>query len=409
VPSDLTARQVNAIVDPGRHRVAANLYLLVDATRRSWVFRYVSPTSGKLRDMGLGPCDIVSIAAARDMALRHRIAIFEGRDPLDERRAGRQPKEASMTFKEVARLCFNAKRSEWRSEKHAAQWMATVEEYAFPVLGNLPIKAIDTAAVMACLEPIWQGKTETASRVRGRIEAILNFASARNWRVGENPARWRGHIENLLARRRKVDIVHLAALPWRELPTLWTDLAKRDGITALALKFCFLTATRTGEVLGATWNEIDLNSRLWTIPKGRMKAGVAHVVPLSEAALDVLDQLAAIRQEGGFLFPGAKAGRPLRATAMQELMTALRPGTTVHGSVRAGFRGWCAAQGVPADHFKAALAHAPGSKVDEAYHRERLLKERAVVMGNWSRFVMTPTTEATVPPMTRLPQEVAAG
>src|SRR5262249_25508248 len=148
----------------GRHRVSQNLYLLIDDTRRSWVLRFVSPTSGKLRDMGLGPADLITVRAARDMALRHRTALFEGRDPLDERRAGRQPKEAGMTFKEVAKLCFAAKRSEWRSEKHAAQWMATVEEYAFPVLGNMPIKAIDTAAVMAVLEPIWQAKTETANR-----------------------------------------------------------------------------------------------------------------------------------------------------------------------------------------------------------------------------------------------------
>jgi integrase len=407
MPADLTAREIAAL-GHGRHRVTNNLYLLVDDRRRSWVFRYISPTSGRMRDMGLGPVDIVTVARAKEDALRHRLTIHEGRDPLDERRAGTPKKGSGMTFKQVAKMCFDAKRPEWRSEKHAAQWWTTVEE-SFPVLGHLAIKNIGVAEVMAVLEPIWKAKQETANRLRGRIEAILNYASARQWRAGTNPAAWRGHLENLLAARKKTDIVHRPALALDELPALWSDLAGRDGITAMALRFTLLTTVRSGAVLGARWVEIDLDKRLWTVPASRMKNGIEHTVPLSKATLDVLRQAAAIRQNE-YVFPGQKQARPLRETAMMDLLEELRPGSnvTVHGTTRAGFRGWCGKHGIAEDLRRSVLAHGASTKVDEAYWREKLVPERLVLMENWARFLMTPRTEATVVPIGRGREKAAA-
>ena len=404
MPPDLSVKQINAL-GVGRHRCARNLYLVVDETRRSWVMRYCSPTTGRQRDMGLGPADIISPARARELALRHRLTLSEGHDPLDERRAAR-PKTKAMTFREVARLYYDAHRNGWRNAKHAAQWISSLESYAFAVLGDLEIAAIGTAEIMRVLEPVWSQKAETASRVRGRVESVLDFAKARHWRTGENPARWRGHIENLLPARRKMAAVkHLAALPWRDLPVLWSEVADRIEMPALALKFTLLTAVRTGEALGATWGEVNLGTKLWTIPAARMKAGVEHVVPLSEAAIAVLDQLAAVRL-GEHVFPGARRGRPLSDRAMLMLMRKLRPGVTVHGSVRAGFRSWTAAQGIPREMAKSALAHAAGDKVDQAYQREKLIPERARIMSRWARFLATPKADATVLPMVR-PQEAS--
>jgi integrase len=399
MPADLSAKQVTAL-GPGRHRVATNLYLLIDETRRSWVLRYVSPVTGKLRDMGLGPADLVPLARARDTALRHRIALFEGRDPLDERQGAKRAKQPpAMTFRQVAKMYLDAHRDTWRNAKHKAQWQSTLETYAYPELGDTAIKAVDTAAVMAVLEPIWHAKPETASRVRGRIETIISYATARHWRSGENPARWKGHIENLLPRPGKVKpATHHAAIPWRDLPTLWADLACRDDISALALRFCLLTATRTNEVLGATWDEIDRIAKVWSVPGSRMKTGKEHQVPLSAAALVVLDKLAGLRQ-GEYLFPGAKAARPLSNMSMLMALRRLRGmGVTVHG-MRSGFRDWASETGVASEVAELALAHTIRNKVEAAYRRGNLLQPRAIVMENWARFLMTPKTETKVVPL----------
>jgi integrase len=401
--SDLSSKAVAAL-KPGRHRVARNLYLVVGARgseiARSWVMIYRSPTTGKRRDMGLGPADIITVAHAKELALRHRLAVLEGRDPLEEKRAQRRVRPAVLSFRQVAELYIAAHEASWRSPKHRSQWSLSLNNDAYPVLGDLPINEIDTAAVMRVLEPIWPAKPETASRVRGRIELVLGYATSRHWRTGDNPARWRGHIENLLPKKSKLrQVVHHAALPWRELPTLWTDLAGRDGIAVLALRLTLLTGLRTNEALGARWDEIDVGGKVWTIPAERVKAAREFRVPLTAAATVVLTRLAALRQND-YVFPGARNGRPLGRLAMLNLMHALRgAGATVHGTVRSGFRDWASEHGVNGEVAEACLAHAIENKVEAAYRRGDLLEPRRAVMERWARFLMTPSAEQGVVPM----------
>jgi integrase len=375
---------------PGRHRVADNLYLITDDNRRSWVLRYVSPVTGKTRDMGLGPADLVSTSRAKELALRHRLAILEGRDPLEERRAARPHREDLLTFQQIAKLYIAAHAPTWRNSKHAAQWPATLAAYAYPVLGDVVVKDVDTGMVMRVLEPIWHTKPETASRVRGRIETVLDYAAARHWRQGDNPARWKGHIENLLPKRAKVKaVVHHAAVAWRDLPALWGELAARDDISALALRFTLLTAVRTNEAIGARWDEIDLDRKVWTIPAARMKAAQQFGVPLSAAALTVIDELAALRQ-GEHVFPGARVGKPLSNMAMLMALRRMRPGTTTHGTVRSGFRDWAAEHGVAAEVAEGCLAHTIENKVEAAYRRGDLLGPRRAALERWARFLTEP-------------------
>jgi integrase len=403
MPLDLSAKSVSSL-GPGRHRVARNLYLVVGArgseVARSWVLIFRSPTTGKRRDMGLGSADIVTVARAKELALRHRLAILEGRDPLEERRTKRSERPAGSTFRQVAELYVAAHGASWRSSKHRIQWWTTLETHAFPVLGDLAVNAVDTAAVMRVLEPIWHTKAETAGRVRGRIETVLDYASARHWRTGENPARWKGHVENLLPRRAKIaPPVHRAALPWRELPALWGDLGGRDDISALALRFTLLTGVRTNEALGACWDEVNLGDKVWTVPAARMKTGREFRVPLSSAALTVLVELAALRQ-GDYLFPGARAGRPLSNPMMLTLLNRLRgAGVTVHGTVRSGFRDWASEHGVAGEVAEACLAHTIENKVEAAYRRGDLLEPRRAVMERWARFLAMPVGEHGVVPM----------
>jgi integrase len=360
---------------------------------------YRSPTTGKRRDMGLGAADIVTVARAKELVLRHRLAILEGRDPLDERRSKRNDRPAGLNFRQVAELYVAAHGAAWRSSKHRAQWWSSLETYAFPVLGDLAVNAVDTAAVMRVLEPMWHDKTETASRVRGRIETVLDYASARHWRIGDNPARWRGHIKSLLPRRAKIaPPVHHAAVSWRELPTLWADLAGREDIAVPALRFTLLTGVRTGEVLGARWDEINTGAKVWTIPAERMKAAREFRVPLSAAALTVLAELAALRQSD-FLFPGAKVGRPLNHAAMLMALRRLRgAGATVHG-MRSGFRDWASEHGVAGEVAEACLAHTIVNRVEAAYRRGDLLEPRRAVMERWARFLATPAGEEGVVPL----------
>jgi integrase len=393
MPSDLSVKLVSALGE-GRHRVAKNLYLLTTrkpsgTISRSWVFIYTSPKTGRRVDMGLGSAELVSVARAKELALRHRLAILEGRDPLEERRAKRPAKENLLTFRQVAELYHSAHERGWRSAKHGRQWSSTLEAYACPVLGDLPVVEIDTGAVMRVLEPIWHEKPETAARVRGRIETVLDYAKARHWRQGDNPAQWKGHIGNLLPPRAKVwPVKHHAALGWRDLPALWADLATRDDISALALKFTLLTAVRTNEARGARWDEFDLRQKVWTVPDERMKAGREFRVPLTAPALRMLDQLAALRQ-GEYLFPGARAGRPIGTNAMALTLHRLRPDSTVHG-MRSAFRDWAAEHGIAGEVAEGCLPHAIENKVEAAYRRGDLLEPRRLVGERWARFLATP-------------------
>jgi integrase len=293
-----------------------------------------------------------------------------------------------MTFKACAEAYIHAHQAGWRNAKHRAQWPATLNTYAYPVFGDLPVQTIDTGLVLRAIEPIWTIKPETASRLRGRIESVIGWAAAKGYRPsGENPARWKDHLENLLPAKSKVRRVeHHAALPYGQLPEFVAELRRQEGVGALALEFAILTAARTGEVIGAQWDEIDTGARLWTIPGARMKAGKEHRVPLSDAAMAIVEAVVALKQ-GDFVFPGAKARRPLSNMAL--LMTLRRMGRddlTAHG-FRSTFSDWCAERtGYPSEVREMALAHTVGDKVEAAYRRGDLFEKRRKVMENWAVF-----------------------
>jgi integrase len=399
----LTVRTVEAIKKPGMHADGGGLYLHVGKLgSKSWVFRW--RRAGKLRDMGLGAVNTIGLAEARDRALEQRKRVYDGGDPIAERRAQRQAELVEtakvMTFRECAEAYIGSHQAGWRNPKHAAQWPSTLGTYVYPVFGSLPVAAIDTAFVMRAVEPIWTTKPETASRVRGRIESVLDWAAARGYRAGENPARWRGHLENLLPARGKVRAVeHHAALPYADLGAFMVELRQQDGVAARALEFAILTAARTGEVIGATWAEIDLEGRLWAIPAGRMKAGREHRVPLSGAALAILRPLAEARS-GEHVFPGMRSGRPLSQAAMLMLLRRMGRGDlTVHG-FRSAFSDWCAERtAFPAEVREMALAHTVGDKVEAAYRRGDLFEKRRQLVEAWAAFCSAPTAGGRVVPI----------
>jgi integrase len=304
-----------------------------------------------------------------------------------------------MTFKQCAEAYVEAHRAAWRNDKHAWQWDQTLRAHVYPMIGALPVAIIDTGNVTRILEPLWKVKTETASRIRGRIEAVLDYAKVHGWRTGENPARWKGHLENVLPSPNKVArIKHHAALPWQETGTFMSDLEKQGGVSALALRFTILTAARTSEVINARWSEIDMSARLWTVPGERMKAGREHRVPLSEAALAVLR---AVWPPGddrtGWVFPGPRAGQPLSNMAMLALLRRTGHGhLTTHG-FRSSFRDWCGETGKANDIVEAALAHTLGNKVQAAYQRGDLLERRRTLMDQWAAFCARPAAADVVP------------
>lgn len=389
----------------GYYSDGGGLFLQVGPTgAKSWVFRF--RRAGRLREMGLGPLHTVSLAEAREKALNCRKARLDGRDPIEARRAERMAAQTdaakAMTFKECAEAYVTSHRAGWRNPKHAAQWGATLETYVYPQFGPLPVTAVDTGLVLKAIEPIWAIKPETAGRVRGRIEAILDWAKARGYRDGENPARWRGHLENLLPKRSKVRRVeHHAALPYQESGAFMVELRAQEGVAARALEFAILTAARTGEVIGAKWDEISIADRLWTIPADRMKGGREHRLPLSEPAMAVVEQMAGIRQSE-FVFPGGQAGRPLSNMAL--LMTLRRMGRgdlTAHG-FRSTFRDWAAERtNFPSEVAEMALAHAVGDKVEAAYRRGDLFEKRRQLAQAWALFCASPSAATNVVPLVR--------
>jgi len=389
----VTAAQVERGSKPGRYGDGAGLYLLVRSREaKFWLFRYVR--DGKMREMGVGPATgrtAVSLADARAKARELHDRVREGKDPLAEREAEKAKAKAeaakaqasAMTFGQVAAMFLAAHEAGWRNEKHRQQWRNTLRDYVLPTLGAEPVADIDTGAVMRLLEPLWRDKTETASRVRGRIESVLDYAKARGWRDGENPARWRGHLDHLLPARAKVQRVrHHEALPWREIGGFMAGLREHTAISARCLEFLILTATRSGEVRGAKWREIDLDHAVWTIPAERMKAGREHRVPLSNAAIHVLRQMALLGCEPeAFVFPGYKG-----ALSDVALAKAAGEGCTVHG-FRSTFRDWCAeATNYPRELAEAALAHVLRDKTEAAYQRGDLIEKRRRLMAEWATF-----------------------
>jgi integrase len=392
----LTALKVEKAKQSGMYADGGGLYLQVTAGGASWVYRYM--LNGRAREMGLGPLALFGLSEARAKALDARRLRHEGIDPIEARKAARMRERLdaarAMTFKQCAQAYIKSHRTGWRNGKHAAQWEATLATYAEPVIGGLPVHAIDTALALKVLEPIWTEKPETASRVRGRIESILDWAKVRGYRSGENPARWRGHLDKLLPARGKVrKVVHHAALPYSELPGFLVTLCEQQGIAARALELTILTAARTGETIGARWSELDLRDKSWTVPAVRMKAQREHRIPLSARALTILQEMQTLRPDGdpeAFVFPGGRLGRPLSNMAMTELLRRMGRGNiTVHG-FRSSFRDWAAERtGFASEAVELALAHAVGSKVEAAYRRGDLFEKRRRLMQQWATFCTT--------------------
>jgi integrase len=385
----LTALSVSRAKKRGYLADGGGLYLQVSPSgAKSWVFRYRD--GGRLREMGLGAVHTVSLADARERARDCRNLRLNDADPIADRQAGRLKAKldaaCAMTFKQCAEAYIAAHQASWKNEKHASQWPSTLATYAYPIFGDLPVQSIDVGLVTKALEPIWNTKTETASRLRGRIESVLDWAAARGYRQGDNPARWRGHLDKLLPARAKVQKVqHHSALPYAEIGAFMSDLRDQEGTAALALEFLILTATRTNEVIGAKWAEIDLGAGLWTIPAERMKAGKEHRVPLSTPALAALAGLP--RPDGTVhVFPGGKAGKPLSNMAMLKLLDRMgRADLTVHG-FRSTFRDWAAERtNFPREVAEQALAHSLPDKVEAAYRRGDLFEKRRHLMDAWGR------------------------
>lgn len=358
---------------PGRHADGGGLHLLVkESGARSWVYRFM--LKGKSRDVGLGAAagpDAISLSDARDLASALRLKVKAGIDPLEERKreaaqalaAAQAAQIAGITFKSVAEAYIAANEASWRNEKHRQQWANTLATYVYPVMGELPVAEIGTAHVLKILEPIWQAKPETASRIRGRIETVLDAAKARGYRTGENPARWRGHIAQILPARSRLTRGHHKAMPYDAIPAFVAQLRERDAMAALALEFVILTAARTNEVLGATWDEVDLEKAVWTIPAARMKAGKEHRVPLSPRAVEILETVKPLKKD--FLFPADTRGK-LSTMAMTMLLRRMKQDCTVHG-FRSGFRDWAAECTAYAHEVaEMALAHVIGNKAEAA-------------------------------------------
>jgi len=418
----LTTRRVDELVRakvPGHWGDGGGLTLQISRWgTASWTFRYRA--NGKLREAGIGSLDTLSLEQARRRARQMREQRLDDIDPIEakraKRRAARLATAKAMTFEKCAEAYIKAHEATWRNGKHAAQWGSTLGSYAYPVFGDIDVRDIDTALVTKAIEPIWTAKPETANRVRGRIEAILDWATVREFRRGDNPARWRGHLDHVLpapskakaaARRTSGRQEHHAALPYPEIAPFIAELRQQEGIAARALEFAILTAARTGDVIGATWAEFNLTERLWTVPGSRMKAGKEHRVPLSGLAIDIVAQIAAV--VGGNpapdqpVFPGARPGRSLSNMAMLQTLRRMGRGDlTAHG-FRSTFRDWAAERtNFPAEVAEMALAHAVGDKVEAAYRRGDLFQKRRQIMDAWAKFCgAQPATGERVVPLRR--------
>jgi integrase len=394
----------------GRHADGGGLHLLVkESGARSWVYRFM--LNGKSRDVGLGAAgpDGISLSAARDAASALRLKVRSGIDPLQERQrkvaealaAAQAAKVAGIAFRAVAEAYIASNEESWRNPKHRQQWRNTLATYVYPVMGDLPVAAIDTAHVLSILEPIWKAKAETASRVRGRIEVLLDSAKARGYRQGENPARWRGHLAQILPARTRLSRGHHKAMHYEEIPGFVRALHKREAVAALALEFTILTAARSGEVIGARWSEVDLPKGIWTVPAARMKAAKEHRVPLSPRVVEILERLKPLGTE--WLFPSSKGGK-LSGMAMGMLLRRMNVDATVHG-FRSGFRDW-AAECTSYAHEVAemALAHTIENKVERAYRRGDLFEKRRRLMDDWATYCGSDGTAGSeVTPIRRAP------
>ena len=396
---ELSALEVNRLTTPGLHFVGgvAGLTLQVmPSGARSWILRVM--IGGKRREMGLGGFPDVTLVGAKEAARSARLKIKDGIDPVEEAKAKRSAlsasRAASMTFSEAATAYIAVMEVEWSNPKHTSQWRNTLETYANPVIGNIFVREVEQSHVMRVLEPIWLTKTETATRLRGRIENVLDWARVRGYRSGENPARWRGHLDMLLPTPGKVQkIEHHPALPFIELGAFMVKLRQQEGMGARALEFAILTAARSGEVRGATWSEVNLDESTWTIPAERMKAKREHRVALNDEALALLKPLP---RSGDLVFPNSKGDKLSDMTLTAVLRRMERGDITAHG-FRSTFRDWCSERtNYPRDVAEMALAHAIGDKVEAAYRRGDLFDKRRLMMRDWGKFSAKVQTPADV-------------
>jgi integrase len=404
----LSSLKVSKISEPGRYADGGGLYLQVSSFEtKAWTFRY--QIAGRPRLMGLGALHTVSLAEAREAARACRKLVRDGIDPIEQKRQKRLQAAlegaSGTTFKEAAESYITLHAPSWRNPKHASQWPASLATYVYPTIGHLSVAAIDVDLVMKCIERIWLEKPETASRVRGRIETVLDWAKAKKLRSGENPAAWRGNLAKLLPKRTKVRRVkHHPAMKYAELPGFVAELREEEGVAAKALLFTILTCARTGEAINAKWNEIDTDRGVWNVPAERMKAEREHRVPLSDQVLKLLDDVP--REKGNpFVFPGGKAKRPLSNMAMAAVMRRMHKAETAHGrkgwcdprsgrpavphGLRSTFRDWAAeATNFPAEAAELALAHAVGDKVEAAYRRGDMFEKRRKLAAAWASFCL---------------------
>ena len=394
----LTVKKVEQKNSPGRYGDGKGLYLQVTkAGAKSWVMRY--ERGGRERMMGLGPLHAFSLDEARERARLARQKLADGIDPLSDREAERTAQSIvaarRITFKDAANQYYELHRTQWKNRKHAAQFLSTLETYAYPQVGEMSVADIDTDHVLKVIEPIWLTKTETANRVRGRIESVLAWATVRKYRAGDNPARWQGHLREALPPRGRVAKVrNHPALPYGDIGPFMAELRQREGIAARALELTILSAARTGEVIGAQWSEIDLENGIWTVPAERMKASKEHRVPLSERALILLK---ALPREGEAVFPGSKKDATISNMSMAAVLKRMNVTSslaTVHG-FRSTFRDWAAEQtAYPSDVVEMALAHSIKSKTEAAYRRGDLFAKRQRLMADWEAYVAKVPGEA---------------
>lgn len=399
----LSANKVNNLSDRGYYADGGCLYFRVsEFNTRSWAFRY--KRAGKVREMGLGAYPDVTLKEARERAAEARNILRDDIDPIDKRQAARSAmlaaREVALTFEQCAAAYIAVKEHEWKNAKHGDQWRNTLASYAFPVIGSVLVQHIEQSHILRILEPIWTTKTETASRLRGRLENVLNYATARGYRKGDNPARWRGHLDKLLATPSKVaKVQHHEALPYNQIGAFMADLSLQSGMGARALEFAIITATRSGEVRGAMWSEIDLENAVWNIPAERMKAGREHRIPLSDAAVKLLQALPRI-DGSEQVFPNTK-GTELSDMTLTAVLRRMKRPITAHG-FRSTFRDWAGeTTAYPREVIEHALAHQLKDKAEAAYARGTLFDKRRRLMADWAKYCSIIATTAIVTPINK--------
>jgi integrase len=401
----LTSLAVERARKPGLYADGGGLYLQVSGVRgRSWIFRFM--IRGKARSMGLGSFPSVPLAAARAAASECRRELQAGIDPITAREArkveGQLAEARGVTFKACCEAYIKDNKSQWRNARHLQQWQNSLSTYAYPILGPLPVQKVDAPLIRQVLAPIWEAKSATASRLRGRLESVLDYATALEYRKGDNPARWRGNLENTLPKPSKLaPVEHHAALPYTEIGEFIAELRAQEGVPARALEFAILTAARTGEVLGAQTAEFDLSAGMWKIPAARIKGGREHRIPLSKPAAAIVADM--IKVHGGtFVFPGSRYGRPPYPGAILKLLKRMgRDGITVHG-FRSTFRDWAGEMsGFAREVVERSLAHVMGDKTEASYARGDLLEKRRRLMDEWAQYCSAPFAGGKVLPLRR--------